>query len=193
MPHSLWDILPTEIQEIIVDNSFQLCREEYLEYNKKRHEKNKKKQGRGMLTADILRFVMASTDPIEILEWAFPTEFLELQMHIDQPYDMEINDCDYTEYYDFFLKKAVDFLDDKQNDELWISPNEDHWLSMFTKLNDFHRKHSHLNILYEESGSPSLYGWLEYQKDPDTLKAQPHINNQGLGFPLLIKLCQTFC
>ena len=44
MPHSLWDILPTEIQEIIVDNSFQLCREEYLEYNKKRHEKNKKKQ-----------------------------------------------------------------------------------------------------------------------------------------------------
>ena len=45
MPHSLWDILPTEIQEIIVDNSFQLCREEYLEYNKKRHEKKQEKTG----------------------------------------------------------------------------------------------------------------------------------------------------
>ena len=182
MPHSLWDILPTEIQEIIVDNSFQLCREEYLEYNKKRHEKNKKKQGRGMLTADILRFVMASTDPIEILEWAFPTEFLELQMHIDPPYDMQIIDCDYTEYYNVFLKKAVEFLDDKQNDELWISPNEDHWLSMFTKLNDFHRKHSHLNILYEESGSPSLYVWLEHQKDPDTtLSREKKHSLQTLG------------
>lgn len=94
MTHSLWDILPTEVQEIIVENSFQLCREEYLQYNRKRHEKNKKKLGRSMLSAEILSYIMESTDPIEILEWAFPTEFLELQMHVDPPYDLKIEECD---------------------------------------------------------------------------------------------------
>jgi hypothetical protein len=39
---SLWDILPVEIQDIIVEKSFKLCREEYLEQNGKKHEKTEK-------------------------------------------------------------------------------------------------------------------------------------------------------
>lgn len=182
MTHSLWDILPTEIQEIIIENSFQLCREEYLDQNRKKHERNKKKQGRSMLTLDILRYMMSSTDPIEILEWAYPTEFIELQMHIDPPYDIEIIDNDYTEYYDTFLNKSIEYLEDPKNKETWACPSNDHWLEMFTKLNNFHRKHNHLNILSEKDGSPSLFVWLEYQKDPDTkLSRERRHSLQTLG------------
>ena len=182
MTHSLWDILPTEVQDIIVENSFQLCREDYLQYNRKRHEKNKKKLGRSMLSAEILRYIMDSTDPIEILEWAFPTEFLELQMYVDPPYDLKIEECDYTEYYDIFLRRALKFLHDASDKDIWIHPTEDHWLSMFTKLNDFYRKHRHLDILCEDSGSPSLYIWLQYQKDPDTkLSREKKHSLQTLG------------
>ena len=39
---------------------------------------------------------------------------------------------------------------------------------MFTRLNDFRRKHTHLNILSEIDGTPDLFIWLEYQRDPDT-------------------------
>ena len=169
MTHSLWDILPSDVQEIIIDNSFQLCREEYLQCNRKSHERKKKKLGRSLLTVDLLRYIMDSTDPIEILEWAFPTEFLELQMHIDPPYNLEIQNCDYTEYYDIFLKKAALFLEDPGNKHMWVCPSDDHWLTMFTKLSSFYRKHTHLNILSEKDGTPSLYIWLEHQKDPDTV------------------------
>jgi hypothetical protein len=182
MTHSLWDILPTEIQEIIIENSFQLCREEYLHQNRKKHERNKKKQGRSLLTVDILRYIMSSTDPIEILEWAYPIEFIELQMHVDPPYNIEVIDYDYTEYYDTFLKKSIEYLEDPKNKETWACPSDDHWLEMFTKLNNFHRKHNHLNILSEKDGSPSLFIWLEYQKDPDTkLSRERRHSLQTLG------------
>lgn len=126
--------------------------------------------------------MMSSTDPIEILEWAYPTEFIELQMHIDPPYDIEIIDNDYTEYYDTFLNKSIEYLEDPKNKETWACPSNDHWLEMFTKLNNFHRKHNHLNILSEKDGSPSLFVWLEYQKDPDTkLSRERRHSLQTLG------------
>lgn len=186
MTHSLWDILPTEIQEIIIDNSFQLCREEYLQQNRKKHERNKKKQGRSLLTSDIIKYVMSSTDPIEVLEWAFPLEFIELQMHVDAPYDMEVRDHDYTEYYDVFLKRVIEYIEDPKNKDTWLCPSDDHWLEMFTKLNDFHRKHNHLNILSEEGGSPSLFVWLEQQKDPETVLSRERKHSlQTLGVKII--------
>ena len=47
---SLWDALPVELQEIVIENSFELCREEYLNANRKKHNKNKKKRERSFLT-----------------------------------------------------------------------------------------------------------------------------------------------
>ena len=32
---SLWNALPIELQEVIIENSFELCREEYLNVNRK--------------------------------------------------------------------------------------------------------------------------------------------------------------
>jgi len=38
----MWDDLPIELQEIIMEKSVQLCREEYLESNGKKHQRQKK-------------------------------------------------------------------------------------------------------------------------------------------------------
>jgi len=65
---SLWDTLPIELQEIIIENSFQLLREDYLNANHKKHNKNKKKRERGLLTADMIRYIMSSTDAIEMIQ-----------------------------------------------------------------------------------------------------------------------------
>jgi hypothetical protein len=164
---SLWDILPVEIQDIIVEKSFKLCREEYLEQNGKKHEKKKKKQGRGLLTVGMLKYIMSSTDAIEMIYWAFPLELIELELLIDPPLDVTVHNYDYTEFYDKFLTKAIKYMEDPINKDEWICPSEDHWLCMFTRLVDFHRKHGHINILKEVDGKPSLFVWLEYQKDPE--------------------------
>lgn len=164
----MWDNLPVELQEIIMEKAMHLCREEYLEANGHKHARHKKKQGRSLLSADMLKHFMTSTDPIELLCWAFPVEFVELQMLVDIPIHMEIVDYDYTEFYDTFLTRCVEYIENPQHSEEWICPSEDHWLTMFTKLNDFYRKYGHVNILSESSGTPALYLWLEYQKDPDT-------------------------
>ena len=48
---SLWDVLPVEIQEIILSKSIELTRQEYINVEGKKHEKKKKKQGRSRLCA----------------------------------------------------------------------------------------------------------------------------------------------
>ena len=164
---SLWDTLPIELQEIIVENSYELCREEYLNSNRKRHNKNKKKRDRGLLTADMIRYIMSSTDAIEMIQWAFPVELIELELIIDPPM-IEVRDYDYSEYYDIFLQRAINYLEDPTNKNEWIYPSDDQWITMFMKLNNFHRTHKHLDILSEVDGTPDLFIWLEYQKDPDT-------------------------
>ena len=164
---SLWDTLPVEIQEIIIENSFQLMREDYLNANHKKHDRNKKKRERGLLSADMIRYIMSSTDAIEMIQWAFPIELIELELLIDPPL-IEVRDYDYNEFYEIFLQRAIDYLEDPTHKDEWICPSEDHWITMFTKLNDFHRIHKHTDILSEVNGTPDLYVWLEYQKDPDT-------------------------
>lgn len=181
---SLWDVLPVEIQDIIIENSFHLCREEYLNSNRKRHDKNKKKRERSLLTADMIRYIMSSTDAIEMIQWAFPVELVELELLIDPPI-MEVRDYDYNEYYDVFLQRAINYIEDPTHKEEWICPSEDQWITMFTKLNDFHRTHKHLNILSEVDGSPDLFIWLEYQKDPDTELSREKRNSlRSLGVRL---------
>jgi len=143
---SLWDTLPIELQEIIVENSYELCREEYLNSNRKRHNKNKKKRERGLLTADMIRYIMSSTDAIEMIQWAFPVELIELELLIDPPM-VEVRDYDYNEYYDIFLQRAINYLEDPTNKDEWIYPSDDQWITMFMKLNNFHRTHKHLDIL----------------------------------------------
>ena len=164
---TLWDALPIELQEVIIENSFELCREEYLNVNRKNHNRNKKKRERSLLTSDMIRYIMSSTDAIEMIQWAFPIEMIELEVLVDPPLK-EVMDYDYNEYYDIFLNRAIDYLEDPSNKEEWICPSEDHWITMFTRLNDFRRKHTHLNILSEIDGMPDLFIWLEYQRDPDT-------------------------
>ena len=164
---SLWDTLPVEIQDIIVENSFQLMREDYLNANRKKHNRNKKKRERGLLTADMIRYIMSSTDAIEMIQWAFPVELVELELLIDPPL-IEVRDYDYNEYYSIFLQRCINYLEDPAHKDEWICPSDDHWITMFTRLNDFHRMHRHLEILSEVNGMPDLYVWLEYQKDPDT-------------------------
>jgi hypothetical protein len=164
---SLWDTLPVELQEIIIENSYELCREEYLNANRKKHEKHKKKRERGLLTPDMIRYIMSGTDAIEMIQWAFPVELIELELLIDPP-TVEVRDYDYNEYYDIFLHRAINYLEDPAHKDEWICPSEDQWITMFTKLNNFHRTHKHLNILTETDGTPDLFVWLEYQKDKDT-------------------------
>jgi hypothetical protein len=164
---TLWDALPIELQEVIIENSFELCREEYLNVNRKNHNRNKKKRERSLLTADMIRYIMSSTDAIEMIQWAFPIELIELELLVDPPLN-EVRDYDYNEYYDIFLNRAIDYLEDPSNKDEWVCPSEDHWITMFTRLNDFRRKHTHLNILSEIDGMPDLFIWLEYQRDPDT-------------------------
>src|SRR5210317_286336 len=181
---SLWDTLPIELQEIIIENSFQLFREDYLNANHKKHNKNKKKRERGLLTADMIRYIMSSTDAIEMIQWAFPIELIELELIIDPPI-MEVTDFDYNDFYDVFLQRAIDYLENVEHSNEWIYPSEDHWLTMFTKLNNFHRTHKHLNILSEVDGAPDLFIWLEYQKDQDTVLSREKRNSlRSLGVRL---------
>ena len=181
---SLWDILPVEIQEIIVENSFQLVREDYLNTNHKKHNKNKKKRERGLLSADMIKYIMSGTDAIEMIRWAFPVELIELELLIDPPM-IEVGDYDYNEFYDIFLQRSIDYLENPENKDEWICPSEDHWLTMFTRLNNFHRTHRHLDILSEVDGTPDLLVWLEYQKDPDTnLSREKRHSLRSLGVRL---------
>ena len=181
---SLWDILPVELQEIIVEKSFKLVREDYLNINHKKHNKNKKKRERGLLTADMIKYIMSSTDAIEMIQWAFPVELVELELLIDPPM-IEVRDYDYNEFYDIFLQRAIDYLENPKNKNEWICPSEDHWLTMFTKLNDFHRNYRHINILSEVHGTPDLFIWLEYQKDPCTeLSREKRHSLRSLGVRL---------
>ncbi|ABY27798.1 hypothetical protein OtV5_017 [Ostreococcus tauri virus OtV5] len=181
---SLWDTLPIELQEIIIQNSFQLMRDEYINANHRKHNKNKKKRERGLLTAGMLRYIMSSTDAIEMIQWAFPVELIEFELLIDPPM-VEVTDYDYTEFYEIFLQRAIDYLEDPANKNEWICPSEDHWLTMFTRLNNFHRTHKHLDILAEVDGTPDLFVWLEYQKDPDTeLSREKRQSLRSLGVRL---------
>jgi hypothetical protein len=181
---SLWDTLPIELQEIIVQNSFQLMRDEYINANHRKHNKNKKKRERGLLTVGMLRYIMSSTDAIEMIQWAFPVELIEFELLIDPPM-VEVTDYDYTEFYEIFLQRAIDYLEDPANKNEWICPSEDHWLTMFTRLNNFHRTHKHLDILAEVDGTPDLFVWLEYQKDPDTdLSREKRHSLRSLGVRL---------
>ena len=182
---SLWDTLPIELQEIIIENSFQLMREDYINANHKKHNKNKKKRGRSLLTAGMIRYIMSSTDATEMIQWAFPVELVELELLIDPPL-VEVRDYNYNEYYDIFLQRAIDYLEDPTHKNEWVCPSEDHWITMFTKLNNFHRTHKHLNILSEDSGTPDLFIWLEYQKDPDTelsLEKRNSLRSLGVRVP----------
>lgn len=184
---SLWDTLPIEIQEIIIENSFQLMREDYLNANRRKHNKNKKKRERGLLTADMIRYIMSSTDAIEMIQWAFPVELIELELLVDPPI-MEIRDNDYSEFYDIFLQRAIQYLETPEHKEEWVCPSEDHWLTMFTKLNNFHRNHKHTDILSEVDGTPDLFVWLEYQKDPDTvlsMEKRHSLRSLGVRLPPL--------
>mgnify|MGYP000471517493 FL=1 len=181
---SLWDTLPIELQEIIIQNSFQLMRDEYINANHRKHNKNKKKRERGLLTAGMLRYIMSSTDAIEMIQWAFPVELIEFELLIDPPM-VEVTDYDYTEFYEIFLQRAIDYLEHPANKNEWICPSEDHWLTMFTRLNNFHRTHKHLDILAEVDGTPDLFVWLEYQKDPDTdLSREKRHSLRSLGVRL---------
>ena len=181
---SLWDILPVEIQEIIVENSFQLVREDYLNTNHKKHNKNKKKRERGLLSADMIKYIMSGTDAIEMIRWAFPVELIELELLIDPPM-IEVGDYDYNEFYDIFLQRSIDYLENPENKDELICPSEDHWLTMFTRLNNYHRTHRHLDILSEVDGTPDLLVWLEYQKDPDTnLSREKRHSLRSLGVRL---------
>ena len=181
---SLWDTLPIELQEIIIQNSFQLMRDEYINANHRKHNKNKKKRERGLLTVGMLRYIMSSTDAIEMIQWAFPVELIEFELLIDPPM-VEVTDYDYTEFYEIFLQRAIDYLEDPANKNEWICPSEDHWLAMFTRLNNFHRTHKHLDILAEVDGTPDLFVWLEYQKDPDTeLSREKRHSLRSLGVRL---------
>jgi hypothetical protein len=181
---SLWDTLPIELQEIIIQNSFQLMRDEYINANHRKHNKNKKKRERGLLTAGMLRYIMSSTDAIEMIQWAFPVELIEFELLIDPPM-VEVTDYDYTEFYEIFLQRAIDYLEHPANKNEWICPSEDHWLTMFTRLNNFHRTHKHLDILAEVDGTPDLFVWLEYQKDSDTeLSREKRHSLRSLGVRL---------
>ncbi|MAG09772.1 MAG: hypothetical protein CL494_05110 [Actinobacteria bacterium] len=184
---SLWDVLPIEIQEIILSKSIDLTREEYLNTEGKKHEKRKRRQGRGLVTPDMIRYAMSSTtDPYEILSWAFPLEMLELQMCVDPPVELEVVDFDYNAYFTTWLERCCEYMSAKENANAWITPTEDQWLAMFTKLNDFKRKFSHLDILSEYFPDRNgLFFWLEVQKDDTTyLSREKRRSLQSLGVRL---------
>jgi len=170
MATSLWDVLPSEIQEIIVSKSVELCRQEYLEAGRAKHNRNKKKLGRSLLSADMIRHIMSGTDPMEIINWAFPVELRELEQLVDPPMEAldRVHEYDYAPYFDAFLERCIEYMEKPENTGEWIVPSEDHWLTMYTKLVEFKSRHGHINILSESSGSPALHVWLELQKDPDT-------------------------
>ena len=184
MATSLWDILPTELQEIILAKSVELCREDYVNAGITKHNRAKKKQGRGLLTADMIRYIQSGTDPMELMNWAFETEVRELELVVDPPVHLlnRVYDYDYSEYYDEFLNRAAAYIEDPAHKDEWIVPSEDCWLTMFTKLNDFYRKNGHLHVLDDD---PKLYLWLEYQKDPDTpLSRERRYSLRSLGVRL---------
>jgi hypothetical protein len=184
---SLWDCLPSEIQEIILSKSIALTREEYLNTEGKKHEKRKRRQGRGLVTPDMIRYAMSSTtDPYEILSWAFPLEMLELQMCVDPPVELEVVDFDYNAYFTTWLERCCEYMSAQENANAWITPTEDQWLAMFTKLNDFKRKFSHLDILSEYFPDRNgLFFWLEVQKDDTTyLSREKRRSLQSLGVRL---------
>lgn len=183
---SLWDILPVEIQDIILEKSYDIQREEFLVHNGKKHQKRKKKQGKGLLTPELIRYIMSSTDAIEMIYWAFPLELAELELLIDPPPRlMEYEIYDYVDFYDKFLTKAINYIENPNNKNQWICPSDDHWLHMYTELVEFHRKYKHVNVLDEDGGKPSLFIWLEYQKDTDTqLSREKRYSLRSLGVRL---------
>lgn len=187
MTESLWDILPRELQEIIFEKSVDLCREEYLAQGQAKHERNKKKLGRSVLTADLMRFLLRHTDTIELINWGFPVELRELETLVNPPVELldEVYDYDYTDYYEEFVRRCIAFIEDPQNAEEWVTPTEDAWLTMYTKLVEFKQKHGHLSVLTEEGGHPSLHLWLEYMKDEETpLSRQKRYSLRTLGVRL---------
>lgn len=184
---SLWDVLPVEIQEIILSKSIELTRQEYINVEGKKHEKKKKRQGRSRLCADMIRYAMqATTDPFEILNWAFQLEMLELQMLVDPPVEQEVYDFDYNAYYEEWLERCANYIELPEHRDKWIVPTDDHWLSMFTLLNDFKRRFNHLDLLSENfHARNALFFWLEIQKDPDTrLSREKRRSLQSLGVRL---------
>ena len=182
---SLWDTLPVELQEMIMEKSYMLARDEYFAQGARKHEKEKKKQGRGLLTADMMRYVMDSTDPMEMLNWAYPVELRELELLVDPPLHVEVYDNDYNEFFDAFLEDCVRFVEDPVNKNLWITPSDDTWLTMFTKLATFYRKYNHVDILSEDEGTGALYMWLEYQKDSNTQLSREKMDSlKSLGIRL---------
>jgi len=184
---SLWDVLPVEIQEIILSKSIELTRQEYINVEGKKHEKKKKRQGRSRLCADMIRYAMqATTDPFEILNWAFQLEMLELQMLVDPPVEQEVYDFDYNAYYEEWLERCAKYIELSEHRDRWIVPTDDHWLSMFTLLNDFKRRFNHLDLLSENfHARNALFFWLEIQKDPDTrLSREKRRSLQSLGVRL---------
>ena len=171
MAESLWDTLPLELQEIIFHKSVDLCRQEWLEQGRVKHERHKKKQGRGMLSVDMIEHMRQHTDTIEILNWGYQLELRELETKIDPPTEelSRIEDYDYHDYYDTFLQRCVEWMKDEANKDEWVVPGPDHFLNMYTQLLDFRNKHGHMNILSQgDCGAPGLHLWLELQKDPDT-------------------------
>lgn len=166
---NLWDTLPDELQEIILRKSVELCREEYLAAGQARHDRAKKKRGRGLLSADMIRYFMDSTDSMEIINWSFPIELRELEQIIDPPVELldDIDDYDYAPYHDAFLRRCVAYLEDPARANEWIVPSEDHFLTMFTRLVEFKNKHGHLDTAAE--AAPDLHAWLEWTRDSDTV------------------------
>lgn len=129
---------------------------------------------------------MSSTDAIEMIYWAFPLELAELELLIDPPLRlMEYEIYDYVDFYDKFLTKAINYIENPDNKNQWICPSDDHWLYMYTELVEFHRKYKHVNVLDEDGGKPSLFIWLEYQKDVDTyLSREKRYSLRSLGVRL---------
>lgn len=59
---------------------------------------------------------MSSTDVIEMIQWAFPVELIELELLIDPPI-IEVRDYDYNEFYDIFLQRAIQYLENLEHKE----------------------------------------------------------------------------
>lgn len=187
MAESLWDTLPIELQEIIFHKSVELCRQEWLEQGHAKHERHKKKQGRGLLSVEMIEHLRQHTDTIEILNWGYELELRELETKVDPPVDelSRIEDYDYHQYYDTFLERCVAWMRDDANKDEWVVPTTDHFLTMYTRLLAFKNKHGHVNILSQEDGSPGLFLWLQLQKEPETrLSPERRHALQSLGVRL---------
>lgn len=188
MAESLWDTLPNELQEIIFRKSVDLCRQEWLDQGRAKHERHKKKQGRGTLSVEMIDYLRQHTDTIEILNWGYELELRELETKIDPPVDelSRIEDYDYHDYYDTFLQRCASWMRDEANRDEWVVPGDDHFLSMYTRLLEFKNRHGHVNILSQEDGSPGLHLWLELQKDPDTFLSRERrhaLQSVGIRLP----------